>query len=180
MRINSIQSGVGLIEVLVAVLLLSVAVLGFSALQLRAISATDESLVRTQALSVIRGLAENMRANSRQIGTYETTINNAAAQSVTCPNGQCNAEQIAINESKAALTQLKNYGVNMRMVTCPGTAKFSEIKCVIAAWGDTKAQLDRLADPANVDDKDDIDAQACANQDGIYKSGSSCIIVETY
>ena len=43
------QKGVGLIEVLVAVLLLSVAVLGFSALQMRAISATDESLIRTQA-----------------------------------------------------------------------------------------------------------------------------------
>lgn len=168
MRVNSIQSGVGLIEVLVAVLLLSVAVLGFSALQLRAISATDESLVRTQALSVIRGLAENMRANSRQIDTYQTTINNAAAQSITCPNGQCNAEQIAINESKAAFDQLKNRGVDMRMVTCPGTANFSEVKCVIAAWGDTVPAMD-AADP-----------KACADTSGIYKSGSSCIIVETY
>ncbi|MGI9340908.1 MAG: prepilin-type N-terminal cleavage/methylation domain-containing protein, partial [Psychrobacter sp.] len=35
------QRGVGLVEVLVAVLLLSVAVLGFSALQLQAVSATD-------------------------------------------------------------------------------------------------------------------------------------------
>lgn len=56
------QSGVGLIEVLVAVLLLSVAVLGFSALQMRAISATDESLVRTKSLTVVRNLAEVMRA----------------------------------------------------------------------------------------------------------------------
>lgn len=102
------QSGVGLIEVLVAVLLLSVAVLGFSALQLRAISATDESLVRTQALSVIRGLAENMRANSQQIDTYQTTINNADATAVTCTDDKCTAEQIAINESKVAFNQLKS------------------------------------------------------------------------
>ena len=52
----------GLIEVLVAVLLLSVAVLGFSALQMRAISATDESLVRTKSLTLVRNLAEVMRA----------------------------------------------------------------------------------------------------------------------
>ena len=160
------QRGVGLIEVLVAVLLLSVAVLGFSALQLRAISATDESLVRTQALSVIRGLAENMRANSQQIGTYETTINNDTRAIESCT--QCNAKEIAINESVAAVEQLKSHGINIKMKTCPGTADFSEIKCVIAVWGDTVAVLD------------DNNIKACADASGIYKSGSNCIIVETY
>ncbi|WP_339663849.1 type IV pilus modification protein PilV [uncultured Psychrobacter sp.] len=62
MNILTSQRGVGLIEVLVAVLLLSVAVLGFSALQMRAISATDESLVRTKSLTIVRNLAEVMRA----------------------------------------------------------------------------------------------------------------------
>ena len=169
------QSGVGLIEVMVAVLLLSVAVLGFSALQLRAISATDESLVRTQALSVIRGLAENMRANSQQIGTYQTTINNADATAVTCTDDKCTAEQIAINESKVAFERLKNSGITVKMVTCPGTGSstpgtvvFSEIKCIVAAWGDTLAVLD------------DGNTQACADANGIYKSGSNCVIVETY
>lgn len=56
------QRGVGLIEVMVAVLLLSIAVLGFSALQVRAISATDESLVRTKSMTLVRNLAETMRA----------------------------------------------------------------------------------------------------------------------
>lgn len=60
-KLNS-QNGVGLIEVLVAILLLSVAVLGFSALQVRAVSATDESLVRTRSLTIVRNLAEVMRA----------------------------------------------------------------------------------------------------------------------
>lgn len=62
MNISTSQRGVGLIEVLVAVLLLSVAVLGFSALQVRAVSATDESLVRTKSLTLVRNLAEVMRA----------------------------------------------------------------------------------------------------------------------
>lgn len=162
------QSGVGLIEVLVAVLLLSVAVLGFSALQLRAISATDESLVRTQALSVIRGLAENMRANSQQIATYQTTINNPAATAVTCTDDKCTAEQIATNEAVAAFSQLKSSGIAVKMLTCPGTSNFSEVKCVVAAWGDTLAVLD------------DGNTQACADANGIYKSGSNCVIVETY
>ena len=160
------QIGVGLVEVLVAVLLLSVAVLGFSALQMRAISATDESLIRTQALSTIRGLAENMRANSQQIATYQATINDASKTRESCTD--CTAEQIAINESKDAFDKLYNYGINVKMVTCPGTANFSEIKCVIAAWGDTIATMDAT------------NGNACADARGIYKSGSNCVIVETY
>ena len=178
MRVST-QTGVGLIEVMVAVLLLSVAVLGFSALQLRAISATDESLIRTQTLSIIRGLAENMRANAQEIDTYEATINNTATSYVTCTDG-CTAEEIAINEAKTAYDRLSSHGVTMSMVTCPGTANFSQVMCIIAAWGDTKAQLDRLPDPEVEEDEGDIDAQACANEDGIYKNGSTCIIVETY
>ena len=160
------QKGVGLIEVLVAVLLLSVAVLGFSALQMRAISATDESLIRTQALSVMRGLAENMRANSQQVATYQATINDASKTRESCTD--CSAEQIAINESKDAYDKLYSYGINVKMVTCPGTANFSEVKCIIAAWGNTIATMDAT------------NANACADAFGVYKSGSNCLIVETY
>lgn len=63
MNYSRSQQGVGLVEVLVAVLLLSIAVLGFSALQVRAVGATDESLVRTKSLTIVRNLAETMRAH---------------------------------------------------------------------------------------------------------------------
>ena len=78
------QRGVGLVEVLVAVLLLSVAVLGFSALQMRAISATDESLVRTKSLTIVRNLAEVMRAypEAYVIAGSGTTFKSAAPTEV--------------------------------------------------------------------------------------------------
>lgn len=169
MTIRTNETGVGLVEVLVAVLLLSVAVLGFSVLQLQAVSATDESLIRTQTLSIVRGLAENMRANSQEVDTYEETINDSTATKVACVNG-CTAKQIAINESVAVTKKLKEYDVNINIVACPGTDtyNFSEVKCVVAAWSDTVADLD------------DTNAQACANENGIYNNGSNCIIVETY
>ncbi len=74
------QRGVGLIEVLVAVLLLSVAVLGFSALQVRAVSATDESLVRTKSLTLVRNLAEVMRAYPEAYVTGTGTVLTTATQ----------------------------------------------------------------------------------------------------
>ena len=165
----SYQRGVGLVEVLVAVLLLSVAVLGFSALQLQAIKATDESLVRTQALSVVRGLAENMRANPLQLAAYQTALKtpNANASSCKALSDKCTAEKIAIKEANAAIKKLNEYDIKINMDTCPGTAGFSEIKCLIAAWGNTKPEMSD-------------DANACATSTGIYKSGGTCVIVETY
>lgn len=171
------QQGIGLVEVLVAVLLLSVAVLGFSALQLQSIKATEESLVRTQALSVVRGLAENMRANPSKMKAYQDAINTPDESKIgICRelSEKCNSEQIATKEANIAVSKLKNYDITMSMVTCPGTgsstpdtAVFSEIKCVIAAWGDT---VPAMSDTDN----------ACANAKGVYKSGSTCVIVEAY
>lgn len=168
-RLNS-QHGVGLIEVMVAVLLLSIAVLGFSALQLRAVKATEESLVRTQSLSVVRGLAENMRANPLQMKAYQDAIEKPNANSKKCNtlDDKCTSAEIATKEANAAVKKLKEYDVRLNMIPCPGTSSFSEVKCIVAAWGDTLAEMD---------DSDDL---ACADADGIYKNGSNCVIVETY
>ena len=75
MRIGNTQAGVGLIEVMVALLLLAVAVLGFSAMQMSAIKATDESLMRTRSLAIMRGGAETMRTNPSGIAAFKTAIN---------------------------------------------------------------------------------------------------------
>ena len=170
MKRFSSQHGVGLIEVMVAVLLLSVAVLGFSALQLRAIKATEESLVRTQSLSVVRGLAENMRANPSQMQVYQDAIKEPKTDAKKCNalGNKCTAAEIATKEANAAVKKLKEYDVRLNMIPCPGTSSFSEVKCIVAAWGDTVAKMDA---------SDDL---ACADADGIYKSGSNCVIVETY
>ena len=170
MKRFSSQHGVGLIEVMVAVLLLSVAVLGFSALQLRAIKATEESLVRTQSLSVVRGLAENMRTNPSQMQAYQDAIKkpNTDAKKCNTLDNKCTAAEIATKEASAAVKKLKEYDIRLNILTCPGTSSFSEVKCIVAAWGDTVATMD------TDDDK------ACADSDGIYKSGSNCVIVETY
>ena len=58
------QQGIGLIEVMVALMLLAIAVLGFSAMQMTAVKATDESLMRTRALTVIRGGCRNHACQS--------------------------------------------------------------------------------------------------------------------
>lgn len=83
MRTYNSQKGVGLVEVMVAVLLLSVAVLGFSALQVRAVGATDESMMRTKSLTLVRNLSEIMRAYPEAYVTGSGTSFTKATPSAT-------------------------------------------------------------------------------------------------
>ena len=66
------QKGVGLVEVLVALVLLSIAVLGFVALQIRAVAATNEATMNVQATNIARDLAERMRINRAGLRGYYT------------------------------------------------------------------------------------------------------------
>jgi len=210
------QRGVGLIEVLVAVLLLSIAVLGFSALQMRAITATDESLVRTKSLTVVRNLAEVMRAYpeayvtgsgttfdnaaSTDLGaepTVQAIVGSSANETVTvggevisilasgnnclstemvttggdsAPKQPCTINQLAARDALMIKKTAADEDINIAVTMCPGTSAqaIQQQMCVITAWNDTKALLD------------DGDTKACADSNGVYKTGSQCLISEAY
>lgn len=216
MTLHHDQKGVGLIEVMVAVLLLSIAVLGFSALQMRAVSATDESLVRTKSLTLIRNLSEIMRAYpnayvtgsatsfttaaptaTNAVSTVQAVMSSSATTTVTVdnkvidmttsangclstqtdtvntkivPKQNCNMSQLAARDALMVKRIAKDEEVDINVVTCPGTTTqaIQTQMCVIAAWNDTKAILS------------DSDSAACANAQGVYKSGSHCLISEAY
>lgn len=175
------QQGIGLIEVMVALMLLAIAVLGFSAMQMTAVKATDESLMRTRALTVIRGGAETMRANPAGIATFKKAITDPATsatvdgKSIThssCLIGgtpaTCTANQLAARDALV----IKKHGVDndmkVGMVACPGTSGAQERQCFVTSWGTTKPLLN------------DGDATACAKADGTYKTGAQCFIMEAY
>ncbi len=68
------QTGVGLIEILVALLILAIGVLGFVALQYRAIEASSEGENRIQAINIARDVAEKIRVNRTALATYSTEL----------------------------------------------------------------------------------------------------------
>ena len=177
-------------------MLLAIAVLGFTAMQMTAVKATDESLMRTRALTVLRGAAEMMRANIDGIPAFKTAINgtattltntdtsNVAITKDSCMTGgtpvSCTIKQLAV---KDALT-VKQYAIdnelNVSIVTCPGTGTTTttvasvtttlsgqERQCFVASWGATNATL-------GADNND------CADANGVYKVGAQCFIMEAY
>lgn len=195
MNSNKTQAGVGLIEVMVALLLLAVAVLGYSALQGQAIKATNESFERSQSLVMMRNIAEKIHANPFAIETYETQINDM--DSITAPTTQCGLDggavttlctpvQLAEAESYKIKVDLQNYDFQIQMHPCPstggnGTDPTTNIMysyCLISAWGDTTATI------GSDDETNCLTAQVAATEDiagqagGNYYPAATCMMME--
>jgi len=98
--IKSAQHGVGLIEVLIAVLVLSIGVLGLAGLQMRALADNGSSLNRSAATAASYSILEAMRLDraSALNGDYNRTAalgnvittNNCPAVSTTLASFQLN------------------------------------------------------------------------------------------
>jgi len=189
MNMFSKQNGVGLVEVMVALLLLAVAVLGFSALNMVSVKATDDSVLIANANTVMRGLSEDLRLNPNNIIVYQQDIQSvlgkvstsktycAAVQeyragSVTknCDNESCTAEQLSKYNSWNAMRQACDNSVLLNMVTCPNTSDKQLRQCIITSWNGTQPVLGASSDSS----------KACADASGIYHAGSDCLIMESY
>jgi type IV pilus assembly protein PilV len=67
--------GLSLIEVLVAIVVLSLGLLGMAGLQLSGMRASQGALLRSQAMQAAADLAERMRANRAAAPTYTLALN---------------------------------------------------------------------------------------------------------
>ena len=167
MRNISHQKGVGLMEVLVAMLILAIAILGYAALQVKATAATDEAMKRSDALLILNGLAEKIRLNPT--GGYKATI---PATLPNCTNG-CNANDQALYDLKQYNDAAATKGINLGVVDCLNTSESQKRLCLIAAWNETKAI-------ANATSEGTQSANACIKSDGKYVDDSTCLVLEAY
>lgn len=171
------QQGVGLLEVLVALMLLAIAVLGFVALQLRAVEATAEGANRIQAINIARDLAEKMRMNNSTtaLAAYKTNLastTNQAASGSNCYSGFCTPTAKAAFDVHEAYLQANSLGMRLNMLSCPGTANGR--RCIYVAWGKTDA-VDTTATTTG--------HTACTTSSSSsfsYNDSSTCIVMETY
>ena len=164
-----IQKGVGLVEVLVALVLLSVAVLGFIALQYRAIEATSESSYRVEAITLARDLAERIRINRTVTSEYSTRLSNPTSQKSmdkNCYTAECTAKELAGFDVYQIANKADSMGMTVNYIDC--YANKDGRKCVYVAWGDTSATQ-----------KSDESKGDCTDK-GSYTPDSTCLIMEVY
>ena len=74
LRISRAQSGVGLIEVLIAMVVLSIGLLGLAGVQLTSMRSSSSALAKTQANTLGNDILDRMRANrgAALAGDYNT------------------------------------------------------------------------------------------------------------
>lgn len=65
------QSGLGMIEILVALLILSIGLLGLAAMQVTSTKMTSQAQQKTQAILLAEDMIERVRANRDNAGTYD-------------------------------------------------------------------------------------------------------------
>ncbi len=160
------QKGIGMMEILVALLILAIGVLGFIALQYRALEATSESTYRVQAVTIARDLAERIRVNRNAFSVYKTELSTAANQKTyktNCLTTSCSDTDLADFDVSQITTRAAVFGMTMNIMNCQNTNNRS---CIYVAWGDSSA-----TDGSNSGD--------CTNGNA-YNPNSTCIIMETY
>lgn len=177
--INS-QYGVGLVEVLVALLILAVGVLGYSILQIRAVDASSEALARSQGILILRSLAENMRANSAAQTSYPaavrgftniTSLPTMPTPSCSNPSSACTPVQMANFDAYMAARSAFVIGMNITMATCPGVGSSPiQRQCLFVAWGNTTLTANNTT--ANITN--------CMSAAGVYINRSTCLMMEAY
>ncbi|HJF26747.1 MAG TPA: type IV pilus modification protein PilV [Acinetobacter lwoffii] len=161
------QSGVGLMEVLVSMLVLAIGVFGFIALQARATTATAEALKRSDGQLILQGLAERIRLNAA--GDYK-----AAAVTKDCSTNSCSANDQAVADLKFFSDQAAKKNMTIHVIDCPKTSIEQQRLCLIAAWDKTTTAI--APEPT-----DGHLSTACLIQDSSqYQDGATCLLMEVY
>lgn len=167
MKYPNAQHGMGLIEVLVALVILALGVLGFVALQLKSLEATTDSSQRIQALNVARDLAEKIRVNRGMHNVYKDQIQDPASQAISdrnCFTNSCTAAQLADFDVEYAVRYAQNLGMSINMLDCQGNN--DNRACIYVAWNDTSA--------TNGNNPEDCTSGTS------YNPTSTCVIMEVY
>lgn len=162
------QSGVGLVEILVALLILALGVLGFIVLQYRAVEATSEGSYRVQAINLSRDFAERIRVNRGALDDYVDAITYADAQaeySKNCSEKECSTGEMADYDVAQVVQRANSVGMTVNLLDCQGNSDGR--KCIYVAWGNTAA-TDGLEDAGN------------CTTGTVYDPASTCLIMEVY
>lgn len=102
MQVLSRQRGVSLIEVMMAVLIFSIGLIGMAGLLIMATRSNQSAYLRTQVTFLAGNMADRMRANPTGVwqSSYDGTYPTTTAQACTSTSA-CTPAQLAVHDQKA-------------------------------------------------------------------------------
>lgn len=170
---NAASRGMSLVEVMVAVLVLGIGVMGYAALQVRSVRMSEDTYSRSQAMAIAQDAVERIRANLNSLGDYysanwgaaPTAPANACSYTGAAP-AACTPAQLAAED----IFQLKTIARSMLPTGSISVQSCDQLTCVIVAWNETVAATSTGADTAECK-QTDVDGRDRGN-------AGHCVIVQ--
>lgn len=173
MQLRNKQTGIGLLEVLVALVLLSIAILGYTAMQLKATNISLESDHNMHAVALARDLHERMRVNREGLNEFANGYTGLAAGGTlqSCRTTACTPANLAKFDFAAVQTNAEQLGMSLAVRACPSSAATAptgsaQRHCIYVAWGGTTPT-------------DGNGAHDCTNG-ATYRTNAQCIYMESF
>ena len=147
--------GFSLLEVLIALVVFSLGLLGLAGMMVLSVKANHTAYLRTQASFVAQSMADRMRTNVGQIKSYEgnyggeATFTNPCTDTTACtPENLVKRDQAVWNQQlldslPAATASIACDGNSLGGAIHRGTAPFDGLCTFTITW--TEASLDRAA-----------------------------------
>jgi len=106
MSVRSRQAGVSIVEALVALVILSVGMLGIAGLYLSSLQAGRSANLRIQAVNLASEMADRIRANRNGEASYNLAAGNLPA-AVDCATVACTTAQLAQSDQNIWVTTIR-------------------------------------------------------------------------
>lgn len=122
MQSKTHNRGFTLIEVMIALLIFSVGLMGMAALMVVSVKTNHSAYLRTQASFLAQSLADRMRANTAMIISYNGTYSSATVGADPCASGAvCSPADIVVRDQRLWSRQLIDFLPNpTATVNCEG------------------------------------------------------------
>ena len=102
------QTGVGLIEVMVALFILGVGLLGILNMQTQSLVFNQQAYYLSQANALLWDISDRMKANSSVPESYLMDFNSTVSTATDCESQECSATQLASWDTNQWLGAVRN------------------------------------------------------------------------
>ncbi|HIK75333.1 MAG: type IV pilus assembly protein PilV [Alloalcanivorax sp.] len=139
------QRGVGMVEILVALLVLAIGVLGYAGLQLNALKSTESAQIRSQGTALARDTLESILINDQERDTYldegswgnaQSAFGDQPPSNPDCLSNPCSSAEMATWDIDRLQWQAGTMLPAGRLHVTPCSTGGVTTSCVVVAWGD--------------------------------------------
>ena len=113
---HKLQKGVSLIESMIALLVISIGLLGIAALQVTSMKQNNSALHHSQAVWIGYNIADRIRANMTEFARYDGT-NTSSSYSQDCSGNACTAAQMVVADQADWALAIQNLPGGLGTIT---------------------------------------------------------------